>query len=268
MGISVQRVKHGVPGAARGLLRVLAMVLLFLLFSFHASAADNAVGEKMVFQVGWSFVPAGEVVLEEVGALPEGALRRHFLLTASTYPFLDIFYKVRDTVESLTDTTITQSFGYSKKQQGRTKRDIELTFDWEKGQVQYRNFEEILAPVAVEPGTLDPLSAFFHLRHLEFETGKKITRMVTDGKKVVFGEVNVRGKERVTTPFGSFDAWVLEPLTRDLGGVFEKSPDARLMLWISDDERRILLRARSRVLIGSIEVELVGYTPRSVPDGS
>ena len=78
---------------------------------------------------------------------------------------------------------MTRSILYKKKKQGRRKKDILVKFDWDKHEAQYSNYGKKRAPVAVLPGSLDPLSAFYAFRVMELAKGKEFERAVTDGKK-------------------------------------------------------------------------------------
>ena len=53
-------------------------------------------GEKLTLQIKWGAIPEGEATLE---VLPmqtiNGIKSYHFLMTARTNPFVDLFYKVR-----------------------------------------------------------------------------------------------------------------------------------------------------------------------------
>jgi hypothetical protein len=71
------------------------------------------------------------------------------------------------------------------------------------------------------------------------------------------------GREILDTPFGPLDCFRVEPETRDLGGVFKKSDDARIEMWFTADERRIPVRIRSKVVVGHFSLELVDV--RGVP---
>ena len=72
-------------------------------------------GEKLTFEVHWSFIKAAEVTLE---ILPyediDGKPVFHFLYTAKTSKFVDAFYKVRDRIESFADIDLTHSLLYKK----------------------------------------------------------------------------------------------------------------------------------------------------------
>jgi hypothetical protein len=96
--------------------------------------------------------------------------------------------------------------------------------------------------------------------------GTQIERPVSDGKKMVIGRARVIGKEKIEVPAGTFDTLVIEPDLRDVGGVFEKSPDAQIRLWLTDDAHRIPVRVESKVVVGYFVGELTsiqGYPPGS-----
>jgi hypothetical protein len=40
-------------------------------------------------------------------------------------------------------------------------------------------------------------------------------------------------------------------------GVFSKKQDAKIKLWVTDDERRLLVQMKSKAIVGSFVAELV-----------
>ena len=80
---------------------------------------------------------------------------------------------------------------------------------------------------------------------------------VTDGKKSVIGKAMVVKKERIQVPGGSFDTYLVEPDLKDLGGVFRKSKNAKLEVWVTSDARHIPVKIKSKVIVGSFVAELI-----------
>ncbi|MBN2124725.1 MAG: DUF3108 domain-containing protein [Deltaproteobacteria bacterium] len=215
-------------------------------------------GEKLTFEVRWAFVTAGEAVLE---ILPpeefQGVKSYHFVMTSRTTPFIDLFYKVRDRIESYTDTGMARSLLYKKTKRGRREKDIVVTLDWEKGETLYASAGEQWDPVPLLPGAFDPLSVFYAFRTHELKEGAEIREAVTDGKKCVMGRAKVLGRERIRIRDREYDTFLVEPGLEDVGGVFEKSEGARVRIWVTADDRRIPVRFESEVLVGSFVAELV-----------
>ena len=72
-------------------------------------------------------------------------------------------------------------------------------------------------------------------------------------------------RETVEVPAGSFDTWLLEPSLEHVGGVFKKSPNARMRIWITADQRRILVKLSSKVIVGHFTAELLSDGDSSNP---
>lgn len=216
-------------------------------------------GEKLTFRLKWCFVPAGKAVLE---VLPtetvNGVLAYHFVLTVQSNAFVDTFYKVRDRIDAYTDIKMTRSILYMKKQkEGRTKRDIIVNFDWEKKEAQYSNFGNKREPISLLPGSFDPLSIFYYSRLLELKENAKIKGPVTDGKKCVMGNARVVKREEIKVAGKKYDTYLLEPQLKHIGGVFEKSKNAKIKIWVTADKKRIPVKIKSKVIVGSFVGELI-----------
>lgn len=215
-------------------------------------------GEKLTFQVRWSFIPAGEAVLQ---VLPietiDGVSAFHFVMTARTYPLIDLFYKVRDRIDSYTDTQMTHTLLYRKQNRGRTTRDIVVTFNWEKQEAQYSNNGQKASPISLVPGSFDPLSIFYAFRRYNLAENLVIQAPVADGKKCVMGKATVIKRETITVVSGTYDTYLVEPDLKHIGGVFQKSPHAKLKIWVTADSRRIPVKVKSKVVVGSFVAELI-----------
>jgi hypothetical protein len=226
-------------------------------------------GEKMTFEVTWSHIRAGEAVIELLPiALYNNRDAFHFLFTAKTSEFVDIFYRVRDRIESYADVDMSHSLFYSRSHEGKSVKDTTVEFDWEKNQVQYRRLGENKKrePLPVPEGTFDPLSVFFAFRINNLDLRKEITIPVTDGKKVALGKVNVIKKEIISVKGVKYDTFLVEPELGDIGGVFEKSRDAKLQIWVTADDRCIPVRIKSKVVVGSFVADLIYYSDGSASE--
>ena len=217
-------------------------------------------GEKLNFVLKWGKIHAGEATLEvkPVNTV-KGELAYHFVMTARTNSFVDVFYKVRDKIEGFTALDMSRSLLYKKKQrEGGYKRHIAVEFDWDARQAQRTRIDKNKKDPSIEipHGTFDPLSALFFTRLAELQEGNTIERPVTDGKKTVIGVVKVLKKERLKIDGTHYDTYKLQPSTAGIGGVFKESDDAKLFVWVTADERRIPVKVQSKVLVGSFVGEL------------
>ena len=249
--------------------RIISFVVFTTIVSFimlgsaeHVTAIERTLpfqpGEKLTFQVKWSFIPAGEVTLE---ILPieqgQGITSYHFVMMAKTYPFVDLFYKVRDRIDAFTDTAMTHSILYKKRKKGKRKKDVTVTFDWEKQTTQYSNQGKKRKPLIIKPGSFDPLSVFYAFRLHNLRVGRKIKIPVTDGKKCVMGVATVIKREKITGVKRTYDTFLVEPDLQHIGGVFQKSKKAKLEIWVTADAQKIPVRIKSRVVVGSFVADLI-----------
>ena len=219
-------------------------------------------GEKLTFQLRWSLIPAGKAVLE---VLPmetiNGIKSYHFVMTAKTNSFVDVFYKFRTRIDAYTDINMTHSILYKKKKNVRNKnKDVVVNFNWEKNKAIYSTSKKTRKPIDVLPGSFDPFSAFYYTRLFDPNKNSIIKRPVTDGKKCVIGKASVIKRETIKVAGKTYDTYLIEPDLENVGGVFEKSKDAIIQLWITADKRRIPVKIKSKVVVGSFVGELVSDT--------
>ncbi len=234
------------------------------------ATADEAVlpfnpGEKLTYSLHWKFIHAGTAVFEVLPATElNGRPACHFLLTVRTSPFLDIFYKVRDRVESFTDPGVTHSLLYKKQQrEGKYEREVTVTFDWKTQTAQYEKRGVKRPPIYVYPGTFDPLAIIYFMRTLEFYPGKVLMGPVSSGKRIVIGRLRVVKKQKVKVPAGRFKAFLIEPEVTQMGGVFKRSATTTLQVWLGADERKIPLKVRGMAKLGSFSALLVSIESAS-----
>ncbi len=217
-------------------------------------------GEKLTFRLRWTFVHAGYATLEvRPMETRNGEQAFHFILTARSNSFIDTFYMVRDRIDAWADATMEHSLMYKKNQiEGRHRRNEIIRFDWENGKADYKDtYRHRQKQIDLMPGSFDPLSAFYFVRTQKLSEGVVLKRPVTDGKKNVVGILNVVGREKITIDGKEYDTWLIKPDLKHIGGVFKKSPDAQIKLWVTADERQLPVKIASKVVVGSFVGELV-----------
>lgn len=101
---------------------------------------------------------------------------------------------------------------------------------------------------------LDPISVIYHLRTLDLTPGKVYDFTLYADLKLYDVKAKVVRREVVQTPAGNFNCVMIEPEMRNAGVMREE----RLLIWYSDDERRIPVRIRTEVKFGSVTATLRG----------
>jgi len=242
---------------------IILSCLLLLCSSVFTHGADRQMpfrpGEKLAFVLKWVNIPAGKAVLRvEPFTDINGIKARHFVMTAKTNKFVDFFYKVRDRIDSYADIKMNHSVFFKKKQkEGSYKKHSIVNFDWKKNQAGYSNNGKKRKPIALMPGSFDPLSAFYFIRMMDLKVKTSIKRPVTDGKKNVIGVINVISRQNLKVNGKIYDTFLVEPELKNVGGVFKKSKKSKIQLWITADSNRIPVKIKSKVAVGTFSGELI-----------
>ena len=244
-------------------------ILLLALFSRRAhceivvseeSPPAFEVGEKLKYRLGWQFITAGYAYTE---VMPdeeiEGRKLRSFKMSARTNNMVDPFFKVRDKLTSMTEYDLSRAIIYKKNQrEGKINRQISVKFDWKTLTALYEEaLKKRTRTTPILEKTLDPLSAFYFVRMQKLDVGSVITGPISDGKRCKISEIRVVAKETIKVNGKKYKTFKMIPDLKDVGGVFEKSKDAKIEIWVTADHRHIPVRMKSKVVVGSFIAELV-----------
>ncbi len=216
-----------------------------------------SIGEKIKYNIRWEQIKAGKATVSVMPFTRVNDVKAyHFKLDVKTNKYVDILYKVRDSLEGFTDASFSQSLLYKKNSRGRDKRDVVVKFDLEKHKALYSNFGGKRDPIDIPSMTMDPVSAFFKMRTLDLKSNKMVNFPVTDGKKCFMQKGEVIRQEKITTPAGTFDTFLVKPAVKHFSGVFKKSKDPDIKVWITTDEKQLPIRIKVKVLVGNIIFDL------------
>lgn len=213
-------------------------------------------GESLRFSVQYGFIHAGSAWLE-VPQVAEWKGRPAYTLVAraESNAFFSRFYKVRNRIESTWDRQDLFSWRYFEdRREGGYRAHSEILFDHDRHEAHYSNGQTYPIP----PNVQDALSSFYFTRFQALPIGGSVVFDYHASRKSQPLEVRVLGRERVETPAGKFDCVVIEPLLK-AGGIFKNK--GRLVIWLTDDARRMPVMMRSKVAIGSISVILQSVRP-------
>jgi len=213
-------------------------------------------GESLRFTVQYGVIHAGRAYLE-VPEVREWNGRPIFDLVAraESNSFFSHFYRVRNRIESYWDHDGLFSWRYAEnRHEGKYRAKSEILFDYTLHEAKYDNGQTFPIPPQVQ----DALSSFYYTRCQPLPIGGSIVFDYHASRKSQPLEVKVLGRERIRVPAGTFDCIVIEPMLK-AGGIFKNK--GRLVIWITDDDRRIPVLMRSKLLIGSISVVLQEAKP-------
>jgi hypothetical protein len=241
---------------------VLLLCVSLLLLGSGSTAVEPPVplprlaGETLEFRVRWGIIPAAKATLE---ALDDGGGRLRLRARAETLPVVRTVYPVTELIEStvtLPGARVARYYKKAKEGWGSKEHEEEIVFDHHAGVASYERDGKRRDPLKVPPHVQDPLSCFYAYRTMA-ATDEPVSLEITDGRKLVSGSVSVLRRETVETPAGTFRTILVEPKIDGIGGVFKKSPGARILIWLTDDQWRRPVKMQSKVIVGHFTVELV-----------
>lgn len=215
------------------------------------------VGEKMVYDVKFGPLHVGNGSMEVAGLdTVRGRTTWHTVFRVSGGTF---FYKVRDRLESWIDVRTLSSLR-SLQDLNEGSRDRERHFEIYPERGVYVEDQKPEQPTVAAP--LDDGSFLYFLRTIPLEVGQEYSfdRYFRPDRNPV--RIRVLRKERIRVPAGEFDAIVVQPIIKSKG-IF--SENGRAEVWLSDDDRRIMLQMKSKLSIGSLNLYLKSYQPPPAP---
>jgi hypothetical protein len=214
------------------------------------------VGEVLTFEVKYGFVTAGIATM----SIPKirrisGRDAYHINFEVNSVPSFDWIYKVRDRYESYVDVEGLFPWRFEQHiREGGYSRDFSAFFDQRRGKAKTSEGE-----YEIPPYVNDIISAFYLARTFDYSNMKNgdLIYLQNFYKDKVY-DLNVRylGRESIQVPAGTFRCIIVEPLVQE-GGLFKS--EGNIIVWLSDDENKIPVRVKTKVVIGSIDADLISY---------
>lgn len=221
------------------------------------------VGEKVTFDVSYFNIVAGELNMEvKPFATVNGQKAYHFEINGKSTPFFSKIYAVDDRATTYLsyDELVPLNLQISIKE-SKQLAETRTLFDWKtnKGSYWQKRITQEKGERSkkidwdIEPYAQNVVSAAYYMRVFKYEQGKNLAfRVADEGKNMVFKGEMVR-KEKLQTPIGELDTIVVRP-TITVGGMFK--PMGEILIWLTDDDRKFLVRLESKIKIGTIVAKL------------
>ena len=220
------------------------------------------VGERLVFDVNYGFINAGEAVMYVAGydtISTHKCYRVEF--TVNSHPSFNWIYKVEDRYLTYIDVDAIVPWKFEQHiREGSYRRDFIAEFD------QVRHIARTTEGQYEVPEYVhDIMSAFYYARVLDYSNmkigeGPTLFNFYKDKSHEL--KVRFLGRQELEVEAGTFNTIVVEPLVKE-GGLFKS--EGRIVIWLSDDDRKIPVRVNTKVVIGSIDTELKEYSGLAGP---
>jgi hypothetical protein len=216
-----------------------------------------SVGERLVYDVGYSFITAGEAVfsIPSIDSL-FGNECYQVLFTVVSTPTFSFFYTVDDRYETMLDKKGIFPWRFTQRiREGKYKNDFSAEFDQINNVAITKD-----GRYPTSPYVYDAISAMYYVRTLDFSKsrpGEKIYLQNFYKDSTYQLAVKFLGYQQVEVEAGTFNCVLVEPLMKE-GGLFKS--EGRIIIWLTNDERKIPIKVSTKVVIGSIDAELREYS--------
>ncbi len=214
-------------------------------------------GEILNYRVEWAIFPNAATlrmnVVERRNLL--GWQTWHFRASAHSVVPARTFFEVDDQFDSYTDATTLESRQYEMYLNELGSKENEVLHLVAIGQANRAN----VAPVIVQPGTRDPLGAFYALRAVDWQQTPEFHVPVYDGSDLY--DVRARqesASDPVAVDAGNFGATKISLRLFEHG---RELPHTSFLAWIAHDAARTPVLVLAEMPVGSVRVELE-KTPR------
>lgn len=221
-------------------------------------------GEKLQYKLAYGIINAGEATLtiSKSEKKIQGRNILHMVGEGRSISAFDWFFKVRDRYETYMDEEGVFPWLFVRRiSEGGYNKEQDYKFFQNNGTVINQKDEKYEVPHGIQ----DMLSAFYYARTLDFSNATK--GQIFEFPAFVDEEIYpVRmkfvGKKKIKVDAGKFDCLVFNPAVQE-GRIFESDED--LTVYITNDENKIPVLAKAKVLVGSIRMELTSYNNLANP---
>jgi hypothetical protein len=216
-------------------------------------------GEFLKYKLAYGFMNAGEATLEvkKVKKKIQGREILHIVGRGYSISAFDWFFKVRDKYETYLDEEGIFPWLFVRRiEEGGYKKEQDYKFFQNQGRVEHVQKE---LEYKVPHGVQDMISSFYYARTIDFTDAKK--NQVYQFNSFVDGEVypikiKYVGTKNIRVNAGKFECMVFHPVVQE-GRIFKKDDD--VTVYITNDENKIPVLARAKILVGSVRMELIDY---------
>lgn len=222
------------------------------------------VGEKLTYRLHYGFIDAAEATIsvKSTNKKVRGREMLHVVGLGKTLKGFNWMFKVDDRYESYIDKKGVFPWLFVRRiEEGNYKKSQDYTFYQHKNAVDNQQGKQFKTPASVQ----DMISSFYYARTFDFSNIKKgdifeIPTFVDD--EIFYLKIKFKGKETIDLRKGEFKCLKFVPVVQE-GRVFKSDDD--LEVWITDDENKIPVLAKAKILVGSVKMQLTDYEGLSNP---
>ena len=246
--------------------RYILPLIIFILFSSFITTKDTVgvlpntayiAGEDLKYMLYYGFMDGGEARISlRNHVTKDGKKVYHAKAEAKTVGVARMFIAIDDVYESYFNESDCKPIKAIRNiKENDYKYYDEVVYDHVNHKVKSKKNGTVSVPANI----YDVISSLYYLRRVSFKNLKlndTISVMTYFADEIFPYRIIYKGKEKITTDIGSFNALRFQPIV-ETGRVFKEQDDMRF--WISSDANHIPLRVEFDMFVGSIKCDLIEY---------
>jgi hypothetical protein len=214
------------------------------------------VGEELVYQVYWGFIPVGKTRIVTRWEERDGRRLLAIRYRTRSSKVLAAIYPVDDVTEVLIDpaTFLPLKFTANLREGRHHKYEI-TTFDHARRTARWESLtKNKVKEYPIDPDTRDIVTFMYSMRSRPFRVGDRRHFRVMADEKIYDLYVHALNEEDIRlSGFGSVRSLRLEP-TAEFNGLFVRK--GRLWVWVSRDARMLCTKVVAEIPVGKIKAVL------------
>lgn len=248
------------------------VVTFFFLLGFTGAFAQKNLafqnGEELTFKVSYSFLDAAEakmIVNPQISTIDSRPTYKIDVYGQTLGVFK--LFRVNDNWGSYLDTAkIIPYQSYRHIEEGKYRKHERVIFDHNKKNAHVRLYDRENKNLVetkdynIPANVQDIVSGFYFLRTMDLKKLKKGDTVTLTGffdKEIYNLKLIYGGKESVSTKIGTFETFVFSPIMPKNKLFRGERP---VTVWISDDKNKIPLKIKAKLMVGSLDMEIMEAT--------
>ncbi len=229
------------------------------------------VGEKVIHEMSYFTAKAGLLTMEiKPMAQVNQRLSYHFFVGLKSSGLFSNFYSVDDNVNTFLDfeELVPHVLKISIKETGKLAQS-QSYFDfqtnkasfWEKKYTEKGGEEERKFSWDILPYSQNAFSGLYYMRIFDWQVGKEIAFQVAEDKKNIIFKGKAIAEETLNTEAGEFKTLKIKASILSRGALTQTGD---VFLWITNDDRKYIVRIEAKIKIGTIVSEVIEIKPGQI----
>ena len=216
-------------------------------------------GEWFKFRIHYGIFNASYATMKVTESTLDGKPVYHIKGKGKSTGMLHWFFKVNDRYETYIDRNTVKPYRFIRDiNEGGYTKDIQIDFNHDTGKAIVNDKKKKkVETLDIKPSTQDMMSAFYHLRNTvdvnTLSSGDEFNVPMFFDKENFDFKLKFLKRDTIRTKFGKVPALEFKPYVMS-GRVFKEKES--LTVWISDDENKIPLKIKAKLMVGSLTASL------------